>query len=579
MAVVLSTMDISAAEVALQLKGGVSAAGQVQYIDGRGIGLIRTGGGVITIPASQLSPSSLKDWQSWISGDSMPAGIQADHDLSLQTQVGTLAYDTNELSVSPGSMVRVSLVNADDLQHNIVFSQSPDENSGQALAMAAIQLGAEGMSRQWIPDSDGMLAASSMADPHKTVSVFFRAPEENGLYPYVCTFPGHAAVMKGVLIVGEVQEAGSEVTLSDIRWKAYKGAWDRLPDFDAMEPSKSGTQTGRMDMMAIGYREEFGVVFNAKLKVSMAGDYSFGLSSDDGSRLFINDIKVVDIDGVHGMNPPVRGKIRLSPGDHDLKIEFFERNGGEGLYAEVAPPRGAAVLLTPGQSPAADNTVGIPLYPGAGQAMIYRNFIDGVGTARGIGVGFSDGIHYAYDAQNGRLAMIWRGGFIDAKRHWTGRGVGYQPPSEEAVVVDAPGAMMAVLDSPDDEWPADDYVAMGKSGDYSAPGRESTSFRFRGYDLETDTRRPVFLWEWNGLKVKDEIRPGGSTADLIRTLTIDGKADVAGKIFLRVGDAGDGLEVKTNPALVIHHADDGLRVPVANSGNSSSIEIHYNLKN
>jgi hypothetical protein len=36
------------------------------------------------------------------------------------------------------------------------------------------------------------------------VHVFrFNAPSQPGVYPYVCTFPGHWVIMKGVLVVGK----------------------------------------------------------------------------------------------------------------------------------------------------------------------------------------------------------------------------------------------------------------------------------------------------------------------------------------------------------------------------------------
>lgn len=570
-------LDLLSAEVALQLQGGVSAVGEIQYIDGRGIGLLKAGGGIIDIPPSQLAPSSLTQYQSWIRAEALPAGAKLDHDYTVSTQVGTLAYDTTKLEAAAGSFVRVTLNNADDLQHNIVFSHSADADSGQSLAGFALALGAEGMTKQWIPESGPVLAASAMADPHTRVAVLFKSPKADGSYPYVCTFPGHAAVMKGQLHIGEVQSLSSEVALNSIQYRAYKGAWNRLPDFSKLQPDKSGTQSGGlMDMPALGYREEFGVVFEADLKLSLAGDYVFGLSSDDGSRLWIDNTVIVDLDGTHGMDAPTKKKVALTSGNHKIKVEFFERNGGEGLYVEVTPPTGPVVLLTPGQSPASDNSVGIPLYPLAGEAMIYRNFIDGVGTARGIGVGFSEGIHFAYDAQNARLTQIWKGGFIDAKKHWTDRGVGYQAPSEATASVDPSGAMMAVLDSPDARWPSHDFVALGKSADYSAADQKPSRFKFLGYALNAK-RHPVFSWEWNGLTVTDYTRPTPQ-GNLRRTLTFNGTPDTDGSVYLRLGKSNDSIDVSLPPRIPFHTADDGIRVPLDLTSGTTRININYHLK-
>ncbi len=59
--------------------------------------------------------------------------------------------------------------------------------------------------------------------------------------------------------------------------------------------------------------------------------------------------------------------------------------------------------------------------------IIYRNFIQGV-NARAIAVGYPGGVNAAFDADFCNVGLIWRGGFIDAKRHWTDRGGGFQPP-------------------------------------------------------------------------------------------------------------------------------------------------------
>ena len=45
---------------------------------------------------------------------------------------------------------------------------------------------------------------------------------------------------------------------------------------------------------------------------------------------------------------------------------------------------------------------------------------------RAIGVGYPEKVNLAFDANDLRLAMIWQGAFIDAARHWTDRGVGFE---------------------------------------------------------------------------------------------------------------------------------------------------------
>ena len=87
------------------------------------------------------------------------------------------------------------------------------------------------------------------------------------------------------------------------------------------------------------------------------------------------------------------------------------------------------------------------------EAVIYRNFIEGAG-ARAIGVGFPEKLNLAFDADNMRLAMLWHGGFIDAARHWTARGAGFEKPLGDNVLHLPTGPPLARLSDPSAMWPS-----------------------------------------------------------------------------------------------------------------------------
>jgi len=152
----------------------------------------------------------------------------------------------------------------------------------------------------------------------------------------------------------------------------------------------------------------------------------------------------------------------------------------------------------------------IPLVP-AGEAIIYRNFIEGAGT-RAIGVGFPEKVNLAFDANNLRLALIWHGAFMDASRHWTGRGEGSEPPLGDNVLPLAPGVSFAALASESDAWPTKSGRDLGQ--------------HFKGYKLTSDNR-PTFLYEVYGVHVEDS--PDGvaakSAPTIRRTITLSGTAE------------------------------------------------------
>ena len=144
--------------------------------------------------------------------------------------------------------------------------------------------------------------------------------------------------------------------------------------------------------------------------------------------------------------------------------------------------------------------------------ILYRNFIEGAGS-RAIGVGYPDKMNLAWDANDMRLALIWHGAFIDASRHWSGRGVGYEAPLGDHLIELAPHAPLAKLASPNDPWP-------------TTLARES-GFRFLGYKLDAK-QQPTFRYSFAGITVEDQPLPlkveGQPFTSIRRTLTVTGPA-------------------------------------------------------
>ena len=147
------------------------------------------------------------------------------------------------------------------------------------------------------------------------------------------------------------------------------------------------------------------------------------------------------------------------------------------------------------------------------EPIIYRNFIEGAGS-RAIGVGYPEGVNLAFDANNMRMAMIWHGAFIDASRHWTGRGQGFESPLGDDVLPLPDHVPFVVLDRPDRE------VA-------TELGRD-LGYKFLGYRLDKE-QRPIFRYSFGGLTIDDHPLPAKDESKkygtLRRTLRIEGAAD------------------------------------------------------
>jgi hypothetical protein len=69
--------------------------------------------------------------------------------------------------------------------------------------------------------------------------------------------------------------------------------------------------------------DNFYIVWTGKIRIPADAAYTFFLESDDGSRLFIDEVQVVDNGGLHEMQENL-GKAQLKAGDHAIKVEFFD---------------------------------------------------------------------------------------------------------------------------------------------------------------------------------------------------------------------------------------------------------------
>ncbi len=86
------------------------------------------------------------------------------------------------------------------MPHNFVIAQSGAlEELGLAAEATAQQ--PDAARRQYVPVSKKVLLASSLLQPRSSEKLSFVAPTKPGVYPYVCTYPGHWRRMYGALYV------------------------------------------------------------------------------------------------------------------------------------------------------------------------------------------------------------------------------------------------------------------------------------------------------------------------------------------------------------------------------------------
>jgi hypothetical protein len=109
----------------------------------------------------------------------------------------------------------------------------------------------------------------------------------------------------------------------------FEGSWTTLPDFSALTP----VSRGRIPSPALTPAQSpdhFGLRFTAWLNVPADGLWTFFLNSDDGTRLTLDGIPVVDNDGIHAPQE-TSAPFALAAGWHTVTLDYFEATGGETL--------------------------------------------------------------------------------------------------------------------------------------------------------------------------------------------------------------------------------------------------------
>jgi putative heme-binding domain-containing protein len=123
-----------------------------------------------------------------------------------------MIYDKERLAIQAGKPVEFRFSNSDNMPHNFAITL-PGGLEEVGLLAEATARDPDAMARQYVPRSDKILLASRLLQPGENQALSFQAPKEPGIYPYVCTYPGHWRRMYGALyVVANLEEYQADPT-------------------------------------------------------------------------------------------------------------------------------------------------------------------------------------------------------------------------------------------------------------------------------------------------------------------------------------------------------------------------------
>lgn len=315
---------------------------------------------------------------------------------------------------------------------------------------------------------------------------------------------------------------GKPVTGGPYQYKVVYGAFRNASEFAGKKIDLEGT-TDKLTWEVAKKGEGYATVFSGKLNVPQAGKHRITLQAAEKSSLKINGVEVLPDAWTHSSNQRF-AEIDLPAGSVPMELVTYKMDNWMppvlGLWIE-GPASTPAPLHTPSAMLALEASD--PILLDAQVPTVFRSFMDITlpHAVRGdkdfllltdphkkrvvhaVQVGDPSNLHYTYDLDNGAVAQLWKGDFLNTSPMWDDRGDGSSRPLGNVLPFDDVQTVVA----------KSDLFNLVASQNDPAPGLKP-----HGYDLD-DAGLPTFRYQLAGMDIEDQIRvPEGKTVN--RSLTI-----------------------------------------------------------
>lgn len=339
-------------------------------------------------------------------GASLSLAQDSPREVVLYAIPGKMRFDIDYFEAKPGEQIALTLINPDDLQHNILVL-TPQADAGMKIAQDA-WLMPDAQEKQFIPDIPAVLASSNLLGPDEEQTITFTVPQEAGDYPFICSFPGHWMSMRGTM-----QVTREERGLRDVRYSYYNGLIKSMPNFSEMTPDVEGVAPGGrlIDMAPFRGDGDFSLQFKGTLVVPRDGEYTFEQQSDGGSRVLIDD-KVVIERGMKSGDAAatvVSKKIKLTAGEHALVYDYFDFDKEEQVVLAWSGPELPKTFL----SRQREIEVSQPMVLEVGETPRVDRLVLPQAPPKSMAVGLPGELNYVLDTERARVLYAWSGRYLD----------------------------------------------------------------------------------------------------------------------------------------------------------------------
>ncbi|MFY0625958.1 MAG: DUF1080 domain-containing protein [Reichenbachiella sp.] len=303
----------------------------------------------------------------------------------------------------------------------------------------------------------------------------------------------------------------SQVTLSGITYKSYKGQFKSLEQVKLDQPVSSG-KSDFIDISLTAAEDNYGILFEGNINVPIGDLYNFSVGFGGGFRLIIDGQTICEVNS-SAASSKVNGEIQLEKGMHNFQLLNIKSAGWRqprlGLFVQTNSTSGkrfhhydsypetvglkSSILINPDQEP-----------------KLLRAFThfknQDPKLSHTIGIGHPDKINCIYNLQTSNIIGVWRGDFVDATPMWNSRGNGSFKPNGAVTwtFLDQPFAKLETR-----------YVPF--------PKYDNASIQQEGYSIDPQNGLPIFKYTLNGIKVESKVEPNPASHYWIQTLSFKGE--------------------------------------------------------
>jgi hypothetical protein len=310
----------------------------------------------------------------------------------------------------------------------------------------------------------------------------------------------------GVIAIKNLRYAEQEelkVGISDIQYAYFEKSAKTPEQAAKTKPTSSGTATA-LDSRLASARDLFYLQFEGKLKLPVKDNYTFSMLYSGDASLEIDGKQVIAPTSNYLSGYPIVASAILDAGEHNFKLWINKDLSWSppGLSLFIEKPNSRAVALhTPASMP---ERIPAPLIAvqSDGSPELVRSFMEHNNRklTHVLSVGDPHQVHYAYDLLQGGILQVWKGDFLNTTEMWYERG---EPQTASAM-----GAARTLK---------------GNCPIYNPSLTKDSvvAYQYKGYTLGGNGL-PTFKYEYQNLKLHDEIQPMENRNGLSRTLTIEG---------------------------------------------------------